>query len=249
MGRHCRPRARIARMWRSSRIAPWLVLFLALACAPAPTPPPAPAEREDINARFLDPQLDVARYTEIFEGESREIARRREAIADAAGLTPGMAVADVGAGTGLFLEPFARRVGPSGRIFAVELSPRFREHLAERAQRAGLAQQVEVVAATADSSQLPPASVDVAFVCDTYHHFEQPGPTLASLRRALRPGGALVVVDFERIPGKTPDWILTHVAADKAQVTREIEAAGFAFEREVPVEGLGENYVLRFRRP
>src|SRR5262245_31717846 len=228
------------------RRLPRIGLCLALACAPAPGD--APVEREDINARFLDPQLDVAQFTRTFEGEAREIARSHEAIADAAGLEPGMAVADVGAVTGLFLEPFARRVGPQGRIYAVEISPRFLEYLAERARQAGLERQVEVVAATADSSRLPPASIDVAFVCDTYHHFDQPGPTLASLRAALRPGGALVVVDFERVPGRTPDWILAHVRADKAQVTREIEAAGFAFEREVPVAGLSENYVLRFHR-
>jgi ubiquinone/menaquinone biosynthesis C-methylase UbiE len=219
----------------------WSALCLALACAPAP--------HEDINARFLDPELDVAEYTATFEGESREVAKQREGIADAAGLAPGMEVADVGAGTGLFLEPFARRVGPTGRIYAVELSPRFREHLAERARSAGLADRVEVIAATATSSQLPPGSIDVAFVCDTYHHFDQPAPTLASLRSALRPGGALVVVDFERVPGKTPDWLLEHVRAGKGEVIREIETAGFALEREVPVAGLSDNYVLRFRRP
>jgi predicted methyltransferase len=218
----------------------WLVLCLALACA---------AAHEDINSRFLDPGLDVAQYTETFEGESREVARQREAIADAAGLEPGMAVADVGAGTGLFLEPFARRVGASGRLYLVELSPRFREHLEERAQRAGLAGQVEVIAATETSSQLPPGSVDVAFVCDTYHHFDQPGPTLASLRAALRPGGALVIVDFERVPGKTPQRLLEHVRAGKQEVIREVEAAGFAYEREVAVPGLSDNYVLRFHRP
>jgi predicted methyltransferase len=232
----------------------WLrvaLLLLAGACtAPAtpPAPPVAPAhERQDINAPFLAPDLDVARYTQIFEGESREVARTREAIADALALRPGMAVADVGAGTGLFLEPLARRVGPGGRVYAVEISPRFRAHLAQRAAAAGLA-QVEVVAATPRSSQLAPASVDVAFVCDTYHHFDEPSPTLAGLREALRAGGALVIVDFERIPGETPDWILEHVRAGKADVIREIEAAGFELEREVPVAGLADNYVLRFRR-
>jgi predicted methyltransferase len=223
----------------------WPVLWLALACSsPAPEAPP----HEDINARFLAPDLDVAEYEGIFEGESREIARRREEIAAALELSPGMAVADVGAGTGLFLEPFAKRVGPGGRLYAVEISPRFREHLAGRARKAGLA-QVEVIAASERSSQLAPGSVDLAFVCDTYHHFEFPEPTLASLKQALRPGGALVVIDFERIPGTTSDWIVEHVRAGKAEVTREIEAAGFALEREIRIEGLTDNYVLRFRRP
>jgi ubiquinone/menaquinone biosynthesis C-methylase UbiE len=239
-----------------NRLAALALALLLVACSTPPpqAPPPqapapqAPAPHEDINARFLDPDLDVAQYTETFESESRSVARRREAIADAAGLEPGMAVADIGAGTGLFLEPFAARVGPAGRIYAVELSPVFRGYLAERARRAGLADRVQIVAATATSSQLPEGSIDVAFVCDTYHHFAEPAPTLASLRSALRPGGALVIVDFDRIPGQTPEWVLEHVRAGKAEVIHEIEAAGFALERELLIEGLEDNYVLRFRR-
>jgi predicted methyltransferase len=88
--------------------------------------------------------------------------------------------------------------------------------------------------------------VDVAFVCDTYHHFEDPKAMLASIRRALRPGGTLVVVDFERIPGTSPDWILKHVRAGKEDFRREIEASGFRFGEEVKL--MRENYFLRFTR-
>jgi hypothetical protein len=58
-----------------------------------------------------------------------------------------------------------------------------------------------------------------------------------------------VVLDFERIPGESEDWVMGHVRAGKEVFRREIESAGFRFEREVTVEGLKENYVLRFRRP
>ncbi len=100
-----------------------------------------------------------------------------------------------------------------------------------------------------DSVALPAASVDLAFVCDTYHHFEYPQSTLESLYAAIRPGGSLVILDFERIPGKSRPWVLEHVRAGKEVFRREIESAGFRFEREVTVEGLKENYVIRFRRP
>jgi hypothetical protein len=58
-----------------------------------------------------------------------------------------------------------------------------------------------------------------------------------------------VILDFERIPGESRDWVLEHVRAGKESFRQEIESAGFRFEREVAVEGLKENYVLRFRRP
>ena len=86
-------------------------------------------------------------------------------------------------------------------------------------------------------------------MCDTYHHFEYPHSTLASLHQAIRPGGSLVVIDFERIPGESRDWVLEHVRAGKDVFTREIEAAGFELVEQVAIEGLKENYVLRFRRP
>jgi ubiquinone/menaquinone biosynthesis C-methylase UbiE len=159
-----------------------------------------------------------------------------------------MTVADIGAGTGLFLPDFDRGVGSEGRVYAVEISPKFLEHLRERAKREKLA-RVEVVEALEDSVALPAASVDLAFVCDTYHHFEYPQSTLASLYAAIRPGGSLVILDFDRIPGKSRPWVLEHVRAGKEVFRREIESAGFRFERQVTVEGLKENYVLRFRRP
>jgi ubiquinone/menaquinone biosynthesis C-methylase UbiE len=202
----------------------------------------------DLNARFLSPDLDVERWVATFEGESREIARSRDAIVAAVDLAPGARVVDIGAGTGLFLRPFADAVGPEGRVYANEISPRFLEHLRQRADEEALA-QVAVVVGGARTTGLPDAAVDVAFLCDVYHHFSDPAAMLADVRRTLAPGGRLVVVDFERIPGTTRDWIVEHVRADKAAFRREIEAAGFEFDGEVEVPGLSENYLLRFRRP
>lgn len=200
-----------------------------------------------INDNFLDPGLDVEAFIERFEGESREIAAHRGAIVQALYLTPGLDVADVGSGTGLFLAPLSRGVGAEGTVYAVDISPVFVEHLRARAAEAGLA-NVEVVQCSERSAELAEASVDLVFICDTYHHFEYPQSTLASLHAALRPGGRLVVVDFERIPGVSRDWMLEHVRAGKEVFRAEIEAAGFEHLSEVDVEGLEENYLLVFRR-
>jgi SAM-dependent methyltransferase len=227
------------------------ILCLALACsnsAEAPSKQEEASVRPGVNERFLAEDLDVERFVEIFEGESREVFVQRERIVEALALSPGMTVADIGAGTGLFLPDFDREVGSEGRVYAVEISPKFLEHLRERTEREGLS-RVELVEALEDSVELPAASVDLAFVCDTYHHFEYPLSTLASLYAAIRPGGSLVILDFDRIPGQSGDWVMGHLRAGKAVFRGEIESAGFRFEREVPVEGLKENYVLRFSRP
>lgn len=201
-----------------------------------------------LNERFVaEDGVSIDDATATFEGESREVAVHRDAIVAALGIERGDVVADIGAGTGLFLAPFNAAVGPRGKVFAVDIAPRFVEHMRERAGREGLA-QVEAVLCTEKSVELPPRSTDLAFVCDTYHHFEYPRNTLASLFSALRPGGELVVLDFERIPGVSREWILGHVRADKATFRAEIEAAGFEFVEELELP-LVENYVLRFRRP
>jgi ubiquinone/menaquinone biosynthesis C-methylase UbiE len=202
---------------------------------------------QDINAQFLDPDMKPEEWANRFEVESREVFASRADIVAVAAVKPGEIVADVGAGTGLFTALFAREVGPRGWIYAVDLAPKFIEYLATTLPEKGV-ENVTPVLCTATSANLPPASVDVVFVCDTYHHFEHPAETLASLRRALRPGGRLVIVDFEREEGVSREWVLDHVRAGKATVTAEIEAAGFRKTGEPDVKGLKENYVVVFAK-
>jgi len=197
----------------------------------------------EINEQYRNP--DYSRWQRNLETEGREVYEKRLAIVAAVALKPGQAVADVGAGTGLFTRLFAARVGPQGRVYAVDIARAFVDGNVQRARAARLENVVGIVSTQADT-RLDERSIDVAFVCDAYHHFEEPKAMLASIRRALRPGGTLVVVDFERIPGASPDWILQHVRAGKEDFRREIEASGFRFAEEVKL--MRENYFLRFTR-
>ena len=202
---------------------------------------------EGINDGFLDPELDPEEWMERFEVESREVYASRKAILKALALKANDKVADVGAGTGLFLRPFSEQVGPNGKVFAIDISPRLIDHMQGRVKHDRLT-NVDVVQSTEDSVTLPAGSVDVVFTCDTYHHFEYHLEMLRSIHRSLRPGGRLIVVDFERIPGESRDWILGHVRAGKRQVQREIEASGFRLVREHAIDGFEENYFLQFER-
>ncbi len=204
--------------------------------------------RPNVNDRFLDPDMNVEELTQTFEVESREIFSERYDIVAALGLKQGMDMADIGAGTGLFLRLFSEAVGLDGQVYAVDISPKFIDHISTRARDAGY-DNVQTVLCKEDSAELPASSVDLAFVCDTYHHFEYPRSTLASLRSAIRPGGDLVVIDFERIPGVSRPFILEHMRAGKDVFTAEILAAGFTMVEEVEIPGLSENYFIRFRRP
>ncbi len=248
---------------RSARTATRLSLLAVIAAACTTEPPPATypspvsisapaADRpaglpEDINAPFLAPDLAVGDWIERFEGESRAVYARRAEIVASLALAPGAAVADVGAGTGFFTALFDAAVGPEGRVYAVEISPGFLAHLRERARREALA-TVAVVEGSERSVELAPASIDLAFLCDVYHHFEHPAQTLASIRSALRPGGTLVLIDFERIPGVTSAYLLGHVRAGREVFSDEIVRAGFRLRDEIAIDGLDDNYILRFTR-
>lgn len=199
------------------------------------------------NDDFLSADVDVDAMVERFEVESREIAARRAQITAAIGIRRGMAVADIGAGTGLFMAPFAQRVGANGTVYAVDISPAFVEHMQERAASEGL-KQVKTVLCTERSVELPANSVDVAFICDVYHHLEYPKSTMTTLHRALRSGGTLVVIDFDRREDIRNGWTLTHIRQPKEVFSAEIQDAGFEFVEEVAIEGLNDNYFLRFRK-
>jgi uncharacterized protein (TIGR01244 family) len=204
--------------------------------------------KEGINDSFKDPELDVSGFVARFEIEAREVYAARHDIVKAIGVGPGMRVADVGAGTGLYTFLFSEAVGPDGWVFAVDIAPRFLERIRGLAGDRGVG-NVSGVLCPENSIGLPPASVDLAFVCDTYHHFEYPLSTTRSIHRALKPGARLIVIDFERIPETSREWILGHVRAGKADFRAEIEEAGFEFVGQIALPGLEENYLLEFRKP
>jgi predicted methyltransferase len=196
-----------------------------------------------INKPFENP--DVKEFVGKFEVESREIYAKRKEIVEACKLKPDMAVADMGAGTGLFTRLFADAIGPEGKVYAVDIAPKFIEHIEKTCKEAGL-KNVQGVVCKPDSVELPEGSVDLVFICDTYHHFEFPHRTMTSIHKALRPGGQVVLVDFHRIEGKSSEWVLGHVRAGQDVFVKEIESAGFKQLGEEKF--LRENYVVRFER-
>ncbi|MFO0908818.1 MAG: methyltransferase domain-containing protein [Isosphaeraceae bacterium] len=203
-------------------------------------PPHDPKLPQDINKQFADPDVDA--FVKRFESESREVYSRREAVLKALGIQKKMAVADIGAGTGLYTRLFAEAVGPEGAVYAVDIAVPFLRHIEATAKKNGHA-QVKTVRGAQDRVNLNPESIDLAFVCDVYHHVERPGAWLGSIRTALKPGGRFVVIEFDRARAKNRDFVKKHVRAEKDVFIREIEAAGF--ERiELPnAPDLEENFI------
>jgi predicted methyltransferase len=198
-----------------------------------------------INAQFH--KADVKAFIKRFESRDREVYVKRGEIVAALELKPGMAVADVGAGTGLFTRLIADEVGPKGRVYAVDVSNEFLAHIAKQAHRAGQS-QVVTIQGSQESTNLAPRSVDLVFLCDVYHHLENHQKMLASIHDALRPGGTLVLVEFDRTEGKSSEFVLKHIRASQAEFRAEVEAAGFRTVSNFRAPILKENFVARFRK-
>jgi ubiquinone/menaquinone biosynthesis C-methylase UbiE len=199
--------------------------------------------RPGINRHYQNP--DWQQWVNTFERPGREVYDMRHAIVDATGIRQGMSVADIGAGTGLFTRLFAQKVGPEGRVFAVDISKSFVENILRSAGEFDLDNVTGVVNSDKDT-MLPPASIDLAFLVDTYHHFEYPASMLSSIHQSLKANGRLVVIDFRRDPQHSSRWVMSHVRAGKALVIDEITRAGFRLIDDKPL--LKTNYYLVFSR-
>ena len=192
---------------------------------------------------------DIDRLVGVLEAEDREIWAERDKLAELVGALAGSTVADIGSGSGFMTVELARRVGEDGKVYAVDINPKMLKVVRKEAKNAKLGKVVETVLTGERTVDLPAGSLDLAFICDTYHHFEYPQSTLASLYEAVKPGGQVVVVEFHRIEGVSSQWTLDHVRAGREVFTREIEEAGFELVNVHQPPYLERNYVLRFRKP
>jgi SAM-dependent methyltransferase len=127
----------------------------------------------------------------------------------------------------------------------VDISPTFIADIQRRAAEYHV-DNIQAIVNDQKDTGLPADSVDLVFLCDTYHHLEYPQSMLASIARALKEDGELILIDFYRIQGVSSPWVMSHVRANKEEVTRELVEAGFELAEELGL--LRESYVLRFRK-
>ncbi|WP_294393240.1 methyltransferase domain-containing protein [uncultured Sphingomonas sp.] len=168
--------------------------LLLAGCGQAPAPN-EPRTRSGFPkaARIVAPVVSPAWSTE----RARDDRREADAVMEAAGVKPGMTVADIGAGEGYYTIRLAARVGPTGRVLAEDIVPAYRDRLAERIYRERL-DNVSVRLGKVVDPQLPDNSFDRVFLVHMYHEIDQPYEFLWQVRPSLRRGGMVVVVDADR---------------------------------------------------
>ncbi|MFQ5719550.1 MAG: class I SAM-dependent methyltransferase [Acidobacteriota bacterium] len=185
---------------------------------------------------------DVSRFVRIFDAPERDAWQKPAEVIKALDLEPGMRVADVGAGTGYFLERLSGAVGSTGAVFASDLEPGMIVHLRDRAESAGLDNVIPVLASVTDP-RLPDGAVDVVLICDTWHHISSRVEYARRLRRDLAPGGRVVIVDFR--PGDLPVGPPAgHGKISARDVSDTFTKAGYRLDASLDL--LEYQYVLTF---
>jgi ubiquinone/menaquinone biosynthesis C-methylase UbiE len=223
-----------------------LAAALTLGAALSPAQQAITATAKQLNKDF---DGDAAHWKQRFEHEGRAIYDKRFEVLDAMGLKPGMDVADIGAGSGLISRLIAQRVAPGGTVYAVDVAKSMVDLIAKTAQEEHIT-NLKAVLGDPHSPKLAPNSVDVVCIIDAYHHFEFHEDMLAEIKKALRPDGMLLLIDFKRVEGISREFILKMVRAGEGTFTDEFLNAGFDLvERRDDM--FPENYLLKFkhRRP
>lgn len=177
------------------------------------------------------------------ERPTREKEERTSLLIDLLGVKKDTDVADIGAGTGYFTFPIARKA-TEGTVHAVDIQPEMLEFIEARKRHEDI-DNVKGVLGTIMDSNLEPESIDLAFAVDAYHEFSNPWEMLQSIREALRPGGRLILVEFRLEDPEVPIKLLHKMS--QAQARRELEAAGFEWVRTE--DQLPRQHILIFQKP
>lgn len=184
-----------------------------------------------------------AEHAEWLIRPDRDATEQPEKVLDALSIREGSTVADVGAGVGYFTWRLAKRVGPKGKVIAVEVQQKMLDLMAENLRRRNI-NNVEMVLGGMKDPRLPEGAVDLALLVDVYHEFSEPEEMITAIRRSLRPNGRLVLVEYRKEDPSVPILPLHRMSVD--EVRSEIEPQGFQLEKGL--EFLPTQHILIFTK-
>ncbi|HYT53837.1 MAG TPA: methyltransferase domain-containing protein [Verrucomicrobiae bacterium] len=164
-----------------------------------------------------------------YEGVNRDDWQQPQRVIAALNVRPGDQVADLGSGGGYFTFRLAEAVGPAGKVYAVDIDRDMVDLVAKRAKQETAA-NVAPILAKPDDPLLPKAGVDLIFTSNTYHHIDNRIAYFSNLRKYLRPGGRIAIIDFDR-----RSWLMglfRHYTPSEF-IKPEMEQAGYSLQEEL----------------
>jgi ubiquinone/menaquinone biosynthesis C-methylase UbiE len=200
---------------------------LAASASPAAAPPSSAPGVHPVSGRQIAQVMSHA-AADWLDRPERVMEEQPERALGVIGVKPGHVVADVGAGSGYYTVRLARRVAPGGTVYATDIQPEMLALLEKRLKREKISGVVPVLA-TPDDPRLPDAALDLILMVDVYHELSRPQETLRRLKRALKPDGRLVLVEFRKEDPRVPIRFEHKMSVAEAKL--ELEAEGFRLAR------------------
>jgi arsenite methyltransferase len=187
---------------------------------------------------------DIKQYLEHLDSTERDRYQKPSEVIDALKLKPGMAIADLGSGSGYFTRRFVEAVTETGMVYAVDVEPEMLTYAKESVIHMHIAYTAEFILAQPDNPKLPFESIDLLFVCNTIHHLENRSKYFSDLRSSLKSGARIAIIDF--YPDERSGDLgfpKRHLVA-RDTVFQEMAAAGYQLTREHSF--LPKQYFLEF---
>jgi len=193
-----------------------------------------------VTGRQIAPVMGVA-GADWLDRPEREREENPEGALNAIGITPGMTVAEIGAGTGYMSLRMAKRVGPTGKVYANDIQPEMLKLLRDNAAKAGF-RNVEAVLGDVADPKLPKGQMDLVLLVDVYHEFSKPQKMLRRIHETLKPAGRLVLLEYRKEDPNVP--IREEHKMSVGQVRAELEPEGFRLSQTI--ETLPRQHILIF---
>lgn len=203
--------------------------------AQADPPPVGPVDEQGrqplrigklVKKRQIAPVMSVA-HADWLTRPERDAEEQPDRVVRELKIKPGSTVADLGAGVGYFTWRLARAVGPKGKVIAVDIQPGMIERLQQNLAERGIT-NVEPVLGSEENPRLSPNSIDLVLLVDVYHELQKPAQTMAHVRRALKPDGRLVLIEYRKEDPNIPIHPLHKMTV--GEVRQEIEPIGFKLD-------------------
>ena len=175
---------------------------------------------------------DIKQYLEHLDNTERDRDQKPALVIEALRLKPGMAVADLGSGSGYFTRRFVEAVTETGMVYAVDVEPEMLAYVKESIVHMHAPYTAEIILARPDSPKLPFESVDLLFVCNTIHHLEDRSKYFRDLASSLKPGGRITIIDFYPDDRSGELGFPKHHLVSRETIVQELTDAGYRLDRE-----------------
>jgi ubiquinone/menaquinone biosynthesis C-methylase UbiE len=165
------------------------------------------------------------------EGPQRVASQKIDEVLARLALKPGMIVADVGAGSGLFARPLAKAVAPNGKVYAVDIDQALLDHINQTAREAGIT-NIQTVFGEFDDPKIPARDVDLAFINDVLHHIQNRAAYLKALGTYIKAGGRIALIEMDSTDPNTPHRAQPELLVSRTDIMKWMSEAGFRLVQE-----------------